>query len=67
MNISTKAILASTLLTALLTGQTAIAGNNDYVISKAVYVSMIDSVVIRDALFHTVVIDTESTFETDNR
>jgi len=66
MNINSKVIIASTLLTALFAGSYAIAGDNEYFISKAVY-STSESVVIQNAIFNTVEIDTDSTFERGNR
>lgn len=65
MNTNIKVILASTVLTALFAGQTAVAGNNNYFITKAVYSTTTESVDFRNAIFKSTEVNIESEINTE--
>ncbi|MEH6455724.1 MAG: hypothetical protein V7749_05345 [Cocleimonas sp.] len=60
MNINTKAIIASTLLTALFAGTSAIAGDNSYLFEDASYASTTESVVAQKVSLQVEAIEAET-------
>ncbi len=65
MNTNMKAILASTLLTALFAGQTAIAGDNDhFAVSDSATIT--ESVAIQKVSFQSPAVETGYVFENSN-
>jgi len=59
MNINTKALLASTLLTALLAGTSAIAGDNSYLFEDTNYASNTESVAIQKVSYQIALPETD--------
>ncbi|MEH6458177.1 MAG: hypothetical protein V7749_17740 [Cocleimonas sp.] len=60
MNINTKAIIASTLLTVLFAGNSAIAGDNSYLFEDASYASITESVVAQKVSLQTPAVEVEA-------
>ncbi len=57
MNINTKALLAGTLLTSLLAGTSAIAGDNDH-FAKADYATNTESVIVQKVSYQSALPET---------
>jgi len=63
MNINTKAILASTLLTALFAATSAFAGDNAYLFEGASYVATTESVVAQKVSLQSEELETNYAIE----
>ncbi len=66
MNMNTKAILASALLTALFAGTSAIAGDNDH-FAKSDSITATESVEMQKVSYQTAILDNEDTIHSGRR